>query len=104
MTDGEGDVLDRAPGQSFVYAPLWFTGLGESVTAEQRYARDPLVSGHWRAGENVGGPAEAAGEASVVSGVTDGGTRAVLFGTEPMFRDHPKGLYAQVADAVFWTS
>lgn len=104
VTDGEGGVLDRAPGHSFVYAPLWFTGLGESVTAEQRYARDPLVSGHWRAGENVGGPAEAAGEASVVSGVTDGGTRAVLFGTEPMFRDHPKGLYAQVADAVFWAS
>ncbi|GAA1218413.1 M14 family zinc carboxypeptidase [Prauserella alba] len=103
VTDGEGGVLDRAPAHSFVYSPVWFTGLGESVTAEQRYARDPLVAGHWLPSDDGHGPAEAAGEASVVSGVSAGGTRAVLFGTEPMFRDHPKGLYAQVADAVFWT-
>ncbi|GAA1231234.1 M14 family zinc carboxypeptidase [Prauserella halophila] len=104
VTDGDGGLLDRAPAQSFVYSPVWFTGLGESVAAEQRYARDPLVAGHWLPGEDVGGPAEAAGEASVVSGVSAAGTRAVLFGTEPMFRDHPKGLYAQVADAVFWAA
>ncbi|MBB3664327.1 hypothetical protein FB384_003231 [Prauserella sediminis] len=104
VTDGEGGVLDRAPAHSFVYSPVWFTGLADSVTAEQRYARDPLVAGHWLPGEAAGGPAEAAGEASVVSGVSAGGTRTVLFGTEPMFRDHPKGLYAQVADAVFWAT
>jgi hypothetical protein len=28
----------------------------------------------------------------------------VLFGTEPMFRDHPKGLYAQVANALYWVA
>lgn len=104
VTDGKGDVLDRAPAQSFVYSPVWFTGLGESVDAEQRYARDPLVAGHWLPGDAGNGPAGAAGEASVVSGVAPGGGRTVLFGTEPVFRDHPKGLYAQFAEAAFWTS
>lgn len=104
VTDGRGRLLERAPAHSFVYSPLWFTGLGDSVTAEQRYARDPLVSGHWLPGGDGNGPAEAAGEASVVSGIAAGGTPTVLFGTEPMLRDHPKGLYAQLADAVFWAS
>ena len=28
----------------------------------------------------------------------------VLFGTEPLVRAHPKGLYAQVARAIFWAT
>jgi hypothetical protein len=28
------------------------------------------------------------------------GPHAVLFGTEPLFRDHPKGEFAQVARAL----
>jgi hypothetical protein len=28
----------------------------------------------------------------------------VLFGTEPLFRAHPKGLYAQVGRALHWTA
>jgi hypothetical protein len=28
----------------------------------------------------------------------------VLFGTEPMFRDHPKKLYQQVAQALYWVT
>jgi hypothetical protein len=88
---------------SFVYSPLWFTGSG--FTVEQRYAPDPLVAGHWLpTAPGAGGPAQAAGRASVVSGATGGGGRAVLFGTEPLFRDHPKGLYAQFARALFWTA
>lgn len=88
---------------SFIYSPLWFTGSG--FTVEQRYGPDPLVAGHWlptEAGAN--GPAQAAGQAAVISGTTAGNGRAVLFGTEPLFRAHPKGLYAQYARALFWTA
>ncbi|GLY97627.1 M14 family zinc carboxypeptidase [Actinoplanes sp. NBRC 103695] len=82
---------------SFVYSPLWFTGTG--FTVEQRYAATPLVAGHW-----LPSSTEAAGQASVISGATARGGRAVLFGTEPLFRAHPKGLYAQVARALYWTA
>ncbi|MEV7143760.1 M14 family zinc carboxypeptidase [Streptomyces tauricus] len=96
-----GGVTAGAPDHSFVYAPVWFTGLGAGVRVEQSYARgNPLVSGHWRALEDGGGgPAQAAGRASVVSG-----PHAVLFGTEPLFRDHPKGEFAQVARALLTVS
>ncbi|AGZ43883.1 M14 family zinc carboxypeptidase [Actinoplanes friuliensis] len=88
---------------SFVYSPIWFTGTG--FTVEQRYAADPLVAGHWLpSAPGAGGPEQAAGQASVISGATTRGGRAVLFGTEPLFRAHPKGLYAQFARALFWTS
>ncbi|MEV2214784.1 M14 family zinc carboxypeptidase [Streptomyces sp. NPDC050997] len=93
-----GPVTAGAPEHGFVYAPVWFTDLGPGVRVEQSYASgDPLVSGHWRALEDgSGGRADAAGRASVVSG-----PGAVLFGTEPLFRDHPKGEFAQVARALF---
>ncbi|MFI5934542.1 M14 family zinc carboxypeptidase [Actinoplanes sp. NPDC051494] len=89
---------------SFVYSPLWFTGTG--FTVEQRYAATrPLVAGHWLpTGPGVGGQAQAAGQAAVVSGTTARGGRAVLFGTEPLFRTHPKGLYAQFARALYWSA
>ncbi|HEX9999143.1 MAG TPA: M14 family zinc carboxypeptidase [Actinoplanes sp.] len=88
---------------SFVYSPIWFTGSG--FTVEQRYAEKPLVAGHWLpTAPGEGGPEQAAGQATVVSGVTARGGRAVLFGTEPLFRAHPKGLYAEFARAVFWAS
>ncbi|MEV0633974.1 M14 family zinc carboxypeptidase [Streptomyces sp. NPDC050619] len=93
-----GPVTAGAPGHGFVYAPVWFTDLGPEVRVEQSYATGaPLVSGHWRAREDgSGGPADAAGQASVISG-----PGAVLFGTEPLFRDHPKGEFAQVGRALF---
>jgi hypothetical protein len=93
-----GPVTAGAPDHGFVYAPVWFTDLGPGIRVEQSYANgNPLVSGHWRALEDgSGGPADAAGQASVVSG-----PGAVLFGTEPLFRDHPKGEFAQVARALF---
>jgi hypothetical protein len=88
---------------SFVYSPIWFTGSG--FTVEQRYGADPLVAGHWQPTESgAGGAGQAAGQAAVVSGATARGGRAVLFGTEPLFRAHPKGLYAQYARAVYWTA
>ncbi|MET9454263.1 M14 family zinc carboxypeptidase [Streptomyces canus] len=96
-----GPVTAGAPGSpdhGFVYAPVWFTDLGPGVRVEQSYATgSPLVSGHWRPlPDGSGGPADAAGQASVVSS-----RRAVLFGTEPLFRDHPKGEFAQVGRALF---
>ncbi|MFF3940102.1 M14 family zinc carboxypeptidase [Streptomyces phaeofaciens] len=92
-----GPVTAGAPDHSFAYAPLWFTGLGPGVRVEQSYATgNPLVSGHWRAlPDGSGGPAAAAGRPSVVSG-----PHAVLFGTEPLFRDHPKGEFPQIAQAL----
>ncbi|GGN41151.1 hypothetical protein FHR83_002920 [Actinoplanes campanulatus] len=100
----EGPIVGAgSPPHSFVYSPLWFTGTG--FTVEQRYGTGPLVAGHWlptEAGAN--GPAQAAGQAAVVSGTTPGGGNAVLFGTEPLFRAHPKGLYAGYARALFWTA
>ncbi|MEU6381270.1 M14 family zinc carboxypeptidase [Streptomyces sp. NPDC046909] len=93
-----GPVTEGAPDHGFVYAPVWFTDLGPGVRVEQSYAAgNPLVSGHWRPLEDGGGgPSAAAGQASVVSG-----RQSVLFGTEPLFRDHPKGELPQVAKALF---
>ena len=105
VVNGTGPVGTGALPHSFVYAPQWFTNLGAGVTVEQRYGSTVIAAGHWRARDNgTGGQDAAAGQAAVVSGTAANGARVVLFGTEPMFRDHPKGLYAQVARALFWTS
>jgi len=107
---------------SFVYDPLWFTETGDDVRVDQRFdAGDVLLAGHWlgdfqqwigddEPGPNCGGAIEgstqedAAGHASIISGVDQTGARIVLFGTEPMFRDHPKKLYQQVAQALYWVT
>ncbi|MGB3594776.1 MAG: M14 family zinc carboxypeptidase [Ornithinimicrobium sp.] len=95
---------------TFVNAPSWFTDLGDGVVVDQRYAAgSPLVSGHWRvtAGENDGAQ-DAAGEALMVHGVdTQGpskGAAVALLGSDPLFRAHPKGQYALVAQALLWTA
>ncbi|MFC7528330.1 M14 family zinc carboxypeptidase [Actinoplanes sp. GCM10030250] len=110
----EGSVVGAGSlPNSFVYSPLWFVGsgfvgpgfVGPGFTVEQRYGADPLVAGHWLPTEaGINGPEQAAGQAAVISGATAGGGRAVLFGTEPLFRAHPKGLYAQFARALFWSA
>ncbi|MGW6055099.1 M14 family zinc carboxypeptidase [Streptomyces sp. NPDC055189] len=100
VVNSGGPVTGGAPEHSFVYAPMWFTGLGSGVRVEQSYGGgNPLVSGHWRGVDGAGGPADAAGQASVVSGAA-AGSRVVLFGTEPLFRDHPKGVFPQVGRAL----
>lgn len=101
VANAGGTVTGGAPDHSFVYSPSWFTDLGPGVRAEQRYGSgNPLVSGHWRALEDgTGGPADAAGRACVVSG-SAGAAEVVLFGTEPLFRDHPKGVFPQVGRAL----
>ncbi|MDG4861407.1 M14 family zinc carboxypeptidase [Streptomyces sp. T-3] len=101
VVNAGGTVTGGAPEHSFVYSPVWFTDLGPGVRVDQSYAGgDLLVSGHWRALEDgSGGPADAAGQASVVSGKA-GGAQVTLFGTEPLFRDHPKGIFPQVGRAL----
>ena len=108
---------------SFVYDPVWFTDLGDGVRVDQRFDTDDvLLAGHWLGdfeqwigddtpGPNCGpssredsGQADAAGQAAVISGTDETGARVVLFGTEPMFRDHPKKLYQQVAQALYWVT
>ncbi|MBT2440260.1 succinylglutamate desuccinylase/aspartoacylase family protein [Streptomyces sp. ISL-36] len=98
-----GAITGGAPAHTFVYSPLWFTELGAGVRVEQSYGTGaPLVSGHWRASgaDGRGGPVDAAGRASVISGTAAQGAPVVLFGTEPLFRDHPKGVFAQVGRAL----
>jgi Zinc carboxypeptidase len=105
VINGNGPVGAEALPQSFVYSPQWFTGLGAGVDVEQKYAANPLLAGHWRANDDgTGGPAQAAGQAAVVSGTDETGARVVMFGSEPLFRSHPKGLYAQVANAIYWSA
>lgn len=95
-----GAVTGGAPDHSFVHAPVWFTDLGPGATVEQSYgAGGPLVSGYWRALEDGTGGPTAAGRASVVAG-----PNAVLFGTEPLVRDHPKGEFPQVGRALLTVS
>lgn len=104
MVNGNGPIGSGALPHSFVYSPQWFTNLGTGVTVEQRYGSTVIAAGHWRPRDDgTGGQDAAAGQAAVVSGTSANGARVVLFGTEPMFRNHPKGLYAQVARAIFWT-
>ncbi|ATW48387.1 M14 family zinc carboxypeptidase [Streptomyces peucetius] len=97
-----GAITGGAPAHTFVYSPLWFTALGDRVRVDQSYGTgNPLVSGHWRARENgTGGPGDAAGRASVVSGTSAAGAPVALFGTEPLFRAHPKGVFAQIGRAL----
>lgn len=106
VSNADADVLAGSMPTSFVYSPQWFTGVGSGVTVEQRYGPgNPLVAGHWLPNEDgTGGPDLASGQAAVVSGVDERGARVLMFGTEPMFRAHPKGLYAQVANGIFWSA
>ncbi|MEU8760592.1 M14 family zinc carboxypeptidase [Streptomyces sp. NPDC048659] len=98
----DSPLASGAPGHAFVYGPLWFTGLGAGVRAELTYAPvAPLVAGHWRASaDGTGGPADAAGRAAAVSGRAGYGAPVALIGTEPLFRDHPKGSFALVGRAL----
>ncbi|WP_194408796.1 M14 family zinc carboxypeptidase [Microbacterium cremeum] len=102
----EGSIFSNHPQDAaFIYPAYWFTGLGEGTVAQLTYADDPLLAGHWRAtGAGTNGPASAAGQASVVSGEAASGARAVVFGTSPFFRTHPKGGMSQAAQAIFWAA
>ncbi|MER6911004.1 M14 family zinc carboxypeptidase [Streptomyces sp. NPDC000594] len=102
VTNAGGSITGGAQAHSFVYTPVWFTELGTGVRVDQSYAKgNPLVAGHWRAtGAGTGGPADAAGRPSVVSGTSASGVPVALFGTQPLFRDHPKGAFSQIGRAL----
>ena len=102
----EGSIFSAYPQDaSFIYPAYWFTNLGAGTTAEVRYADDVLLAGHWRpSGAGTNGPAAAAGQAAVISGESASGSRAVVFGTSPFFRTHPKGAMSQAAQAIFWAA
>ncbi len=106
VNSADSPIAGGATPHTFVYSPMWFTDLGEEVTVEQRYAAQaPLVSGHWRPETaGAGGRDDAAGEAVVVSGLSESGAAVVLFGSEPLFRAHPKGQYSLVAKALIWSA
>jgi hypothetical protein len=106
VANGAGALGGDALPQTFVFAPQWFADLGPGVTVEQRYGPgNPLVVGHWIANDDgTGGPTAASGQALVVSGSDERGARVLMFGSEPLFRSHPKGLFAQVANAIYWST
>ena len=89
-------ITGNALPAAFVDAPQYFTRVGDGVRVDQRLADEGFfLAGHW------GGQSAAAGHAVVVSGVAKG-ANVTLFGTEPLFRAHPEGLYPQVASALWW--
>lgn len=89
-------VPDEADDTAFVYRPVWFTDVAAGVTVDQTYSSDDvLLAGHWI------GQEEAEGAALTVSDEV-GGSRVVLFGTEPLFRAHPKKHFSHVANAFYW--
>ncbi|MFC5379784.1 hypothetical protein [Aquipuribacter nitratireducens] len=86
-----GDAIDV----SFVSSPRVFSSVGAGVRVDQELAEGEfLLSGHWI------GSSAFAGQPVVVSG-TAAGADVTLFGTEPLYRDHPKGMFTQVAEALW---
>ncbi|GIJ77037.1 Zinc carboxypeptidase [Micromonospora phaseoli] len=95
QNDPASPITGNALPTSFVDAPQYFTSVGAGVRVDQRLAGEGFfLAGHW------GGQEAAAGQAVVVSGVAKG-ANVTLFGTEPLFRAHPEGLYPQVAAALW---
>ena len=86
----------------FIYPAYAFTSLGAGTTAAQTYAvGDAFLAGHWRRSKSGVGPQGVDGLASVVAG--QGATsRAVVFGTSPVFRTHTRGQMGQAARAILW--
>ncbi|MGW4466340.1 M14 family zinc carboxypeptidase [Micromonospora sp. NPDC004704] len=105
IVNSQGPVTSGAIPHSFINQPVWFTNLGAGVTVEQSYTADPLLSGWWAANAaGTNGPTAAANQASIVRGVTAAGNGVVLFGTDPTYRTHPKGLQPQLGRAVLWAA
>ena len=94
--DADSPITGSSLSSSFVSSPRYFTSVGSDVRVDQRLAGEGFfLAGHW-----VGADA-AAGHAVVVSGQARG-ANVTLFGTEPLYRTHPEGLYEQIANALWW--
>ncbi|MFC6233846.1 M14 family metallopeptidase [Leucobacter soli] len=102
----EGSVLEPyQQDSSFIYPAVSFSNLGEGTKAEQNYAEgNPLLAGHWRSTNATNGPEVAGGKASVISGESASGAKALVFGTSVFFRTHPKGGLSQAARGLFWAA
>jgi hypothetical protein len=89
-----GDAIDTA----FINGPRLVTAAGDGVRFDQRIVDDPgfFLAGHWRNGQAAG-----QGQGLVVSGEARGGN-AVFFGSEPLYRAHPEGMFVTVAEALWW--
>jgi hypothetical protein len=96
VNDPDSPITATALPTSFVTAPRWFSTVGAGVRVDQRLEDgDFFLAGHWI------GQEAAAGQPVVVSG-TARGANVTLFGTEPLYRSHPEGLFEQVANALWW--
>jgi hypothetical protein len=105
VVNSDGPIASGAIPHSWIFPPVWYTNLGTGVEVEQSYATDPLLSGWW--GSNDSGSnsqAAAAGQASIVRGVSAGGNGVVLIGTSPVTRLHAKGLHSQFGRALLWAA
>lgn len=95
QNDPASPVTNDALPVSFVSSPRWFSTVGDGVQVDQRLATGQFfLAGHWI------GQEAAAGAPVVVSG-TARGADVTLFGTEPLYRTHPEGLFPQVAEALW---
>jgi hypothetical protein len=94
--DPDSPITAGALPTTFVSNPRWFSTVGDGVRVDQRLEDgDFFLAGHWI------GQEAAAGQPVVVSGQARG-ANVTLFGTEPLYRSHPEGLFEQVANALWW--
>jgi hypothetical protein len=95
VNDPASVVTGNALPESFVTSPRYFPQVGEGVSVDQRLADEGFfLAGHWI------GQGAAAGQPVVVSGEARG-ANVTLFGTEPLYRTHPEGLFDQVAQGLW---
>ena len=100
VTNHGGPITDGALPHSFIAQPVWYTDLAPGVTVDQSYATDPLLSGWW-APETQN---QAAGQPSIIRGVSPTGNGIALIGTDPIWRLHAKGLQPQLGRALLWAA
>jgi rhodanese-related sulfurtransferase len=97
--DPDSPITGSAIDTAFINGPRLVTAAGEDVRFDQRIVDDPgfFLAGHWRNGQALG-----VGQGLVVSGPGNRGGNAVFFGSEPLYRAHPEGMFVQVAEALWW--
>jgi hypothetical protein len=97
--DPDSPITGTAIDTAFINGPRLVTAAGEDVRFDQRIVDDPgyFLAGHWRNDQALG-----EGQGLVVSGPGQRGGNAVFFGSEPLYRAHPEGMFTQVAEALWW--
>jgi zinc carboxypeptidase len=105
VVNNGGPVSNGAQPHSWIFQPTWYTNLGANAVVEQTFAADPLLSGWWRPNAtNTNGQDKAAGQATIVRGVSAAQNGVVLIGTSVVTRLHAKGLQAQLGRALYWAA